>query len=913
MRTLVLGALLVAATFTQSAGAQSAGKIEIKIPYEKIVLKNGLTLLVHEDRKTPIVAVNVWYHVGSKNEKPGRTGFAHLFEHLMFNGSENFNQDYFQAMERIGATDLNGTTYFDRTNYFQNVPTPALDQLLFLESDRMGHLLGVVDQAKLDEQRGVVMNEKRQSENQPYSIAEELILKGVFPPGHPYSWSPIGSEADLKAAALPDVKEWFQKYYGAANAVVVLAGDIDAKTAKEKVEKYFGWIPPGPPVARMQQWVPRRAETIRETAQDRVPQARIYKVWASPGSGQRDVELLDLASAILGGGKTSRLYRRLVYQDQSATNVSVQNETLEIAGMFTIEATVKPGGSLAAVEKAIDEEFAKFLKDGPTADELARAKTQALAGFLRGAERIGGFGGKSDVLATCEVYTGNAACYENSLRWTNEATVADVRTAVNTYAGSGAYILEIHPVPQYGQLSKDVDRKELPKPGPTPPLRMPALQKATLSNGLKIVLAERHETPVVNFNLQIDAGYAADQGGLAGTSGMAMRMVLEGTKRRNSLAISEEAAGLGAALNAGSSLDTSSVSLSALKMSLDASLDLFADVVLNPIFPEADFKRLQAQQIAGIQREKVQPVALAQRVLPSLLYGKDHAYGNPLTGSGTEASVKAMTRTSLEQFVNTWVKPNNSTLLIVGDTTMAEIQPKLEKLFAGWKSAPVPKKNLATVSHLDKTTIYLIDKPGAVQSMILAGHIAPPRANPNEAAIDVMNTILGGAFTSRLNMNLREDKHWAYGAQTLLIGAKGQRTFLTYAPVQSDKTKESLQEIDKELRAIIKDRPVTDEEITKTKLNLTLSLAGDRETKAAVLGDLAEITRYGLPEDNFTTYAQRINALERKDISAAAEIVLRPSKMVYVVVGDKAQVEKGLRELGFGEVKMMDADGNILP
>ena len=908
MRTLVLGALLAAATF-----AQSAGKIEIKIPYEKFVLKNGLTLLVHEDRKTPIVAVNVWYHVGSKNEKAGRTGFAHLFEHLMFNGSENFNQDYFQAMERIGATDLNGTTYFDRTNYFQNAPTPALDQLLFLESDRMGHLLGVVDQAKLDEQRGVVMNEKRQNDNQPYSISEELILKGVFPPGHPYSWSPIGSDADLKAAALPDVKEWFQKYYGAANAVVVLAGDIDAKTAKEKVEKYFGWIPPGPPVARMQQWVPRRTETIRETAQDRVPQARIYKVWASPGVGHRDVETLDLAAAILGGGKTSRLYRRLVYQDQIATNVSVQNESLEIAGMFTIEATAKPGGTLAAVEKAIDEELAKFLKDGPTAEELTRAKTQALAGFLRGAERIGGFGGKSDVLATCEVYTGNAACYENSLRWTNEATPAEVRTAANTYAGSGAYILEILPVPQYKDLSKDTDRKELPKPGPTPPLRMPALQKATLSNGLKLVLAERHETPVINFNLQIDAGYAADQGGLAGTSGMAMRMLLEGTKRRSSLAISEETANLGASLNAGSSLDVSSVSLSALKMNLDASLDLFADVVLNPVFPEADFKRLQAQQLAGIQREKVQPVALAQRVLPALLYGKGHAYGNPLTGSGTEESVKAMTRASLEQYVSTWVKPNNATLLIVGDTTIAEIQPKLEKLFAGWKSASVPTKNLATVSHIDKTTIYLIDKPGAVQSMILAGHIAPPRANPNEAAIDVMNTILGGAFTSRLNMNLREDKHWAYGAQTLLIGAKGQRTFLTYAPVQSDKTKESLQEIDKELRAIIKDRPVTDEEITKTKLNLTLSLAGERETKGAVLGDLAEITRYGLPEDYFTTYAQRINALERKDISAAAEIVLRPTKMVYVVVGDRAQVEKGLRELGFGDVKMMDADGNVLP
>jgi len=908
MRTLALGLLLAATTF-----AQSAGKIEIKIPYQKFVLKNGLTLLVHEDRKTPIVAVNVWYHVGSKNEKPGRTGFAHLFEHLMFNGSENFNQDYFQAMERIGATDLNGTTSFDRTNYFQNAPTPALDQLLFLESDRMGHLLGVVDQSRLDEQRGVVMNEKRQGENQPYALAEDLILKGVFPPGHPYSWSPIGSEADLKAAALPDVKEWFRRYYGAANAVIAIAGDVDAATAKEKVEKYFGWIPPGPPVGRMQAWVPQRTNTIREIALDRVPQARLYKVWAVPGYGSREGEMLDLAASILAGGKTSRLYRRLVYQDQIATTVTAENERLEIAGMFSITATVKPGGSVASVEKAVDEELARFLKDGPTAAELARAKTQGMAAFLRGVERIGGFGGKSDVLATCEVYTGNAGCYEDAIRWTNEASADEVKSEANAFLAKGAYILEVQPTPTFKEYSKDVERKELPKPGPTPALRMPSLQRATLSNGLKLILAERHETPVVNFNLQLDAGYAADQGGLAGASGVAMRMVLEGTKRRTSLQISDESANLGANLSAGSNLDMSSVSLSALKMSLDASLDLFADVVLHPVFPEADFKRVQAQQIAAIQREKVQPVALAQRVLPGLLYGKGHAYGNPLTGSGTEESVRQMTRASLEKFHATWVKPNNATLLVVGDTTMAEIQPKLEKLFAGWKSGVVPKKNLAAVAPLDKTTIYLIDKPGAVQSMILAGHLAPPRANPNEAAIDVMNTILGGAFTSRLNMNLREDKHWAYGAQTMVLGARGQRTFMAYAPVQSDKTKESLQEIDKELRAIIKDRPVTDEEVTKSKLNLTLSLAGDRETKGAVLGDIAEINRYGLAEDYFTTYAQRVNALERKDISAAAEIVLRPTRMVYVVVGDRAQVEKGLKELGFGEVKLMDADGNVLP
>ena len=905
MRALTLGALLAAAAFTQPAG-----KIEINIPFEKFVLPNGLTLIVHEDRKAPIVAVNVWYHVGSKNEKPGKTGFAHLFEHLMVNGSKNFNDDYFQALDRLGATDLNGTTNNDRTNYFQNVPTSGLDQVLFLESDRMGHLLPAIDQKKLDEQRGVVQNEKRQMENEPYGIAYELATKGTYPPGHPYSWTVIGSMEDLNAASLKDVQDWFKTYYGAANAVIVIAGDIDAKTAKEKVEKYFGWIPPGPPPVRHREWVAKRTGTVRQVAQDQVPQSRIYKIWNVPGANTRDTEMLDLAASVLGGGKTSRLYKRLVLQDQLASSVTAANETNEIAGQFNIEATARPGVDLAKLEAALDDEFAKFLHTGPTEQELKLAKTQALASFLRGVERIGGFGGKSDVLANCEVYTGNPACYKKSLEIFEKATWPEVKNTANQWLRDGVYILEIHPKAKLKEAGKDTDRSKLPPSGAPSTLRIPTSQRTTLSNGMKVVLAERHETPTINLALQFDAGYAADSLAIPGTASITNRMLLEGTAKRTGPQISERNAELGAQISANASLDTSTVSLSALKMNLDDSLDLYADILRNPAFPAADFDRVKKLQQAGIGREKAEPNALANRILPGLIYGANHPYGQPFSGSGTEASLAKITRDSVANFYSTWYKPNNATLLIVGDTTLAEIKPKLEKLFGDWKTGEVPKKNIAQVQHREKTTVYLIDRPGAVQSVIMAGQVAPPRNNTDEPAIDVFNSLLGGSFVSRLNMNLREDKHWSYGAFTTIIGSRAQRSFLAIAPVQSDKTSESLAEMVKEFRDVLRAKPVTDEEVAKMQESLTRSMVGERETKNGVLGDMLTITRYGLPEDYFATYAQKVNALKKSDINAIAERILRPEKMIYVVVGDRAQVEKGIRDLNLGDVQLLDADGN---
>jgi zinc protease len=896
----ILG-LLGGRTFAQSAN--------VDIPYQKFVLDNGLTVIVHEDHKAPIVAINTWYHVGSKNEKPGKTGFAHLFEHLMFGGSEHAPGRYIDAMEKIGATDLNGTTNNDRTNYFENVPTSAVDYTLWMESDRMGFLLGSLDQKTLDLQRGVVQNEKRQGENQPYAVSRQLITQNTYPAGHPYSWTVIGDMADLNAASMDDVKEWFKKYYGPSNVVIVMAGDIDVKTAREKVEKYFGNIPPGPPVEHQEVWVAKMTASHREIVQDRVPQARIYKIWNIPEYGSADGDYLDLVSNVLSVGKTSRFYKRLVYDDQIATNANAFVPLNEIAGQFYVQATAKPGGDLAQVEKELDEELVRFLKEGPTAEELARVKAQYEANFIRGIERIGGFGGKSDRLAQSQVFRGSPDAYKISLRRVQEATAEDLKAAANRWLSDGVYILEVQPFPTYKTATTGADRSKAPDTGTPPQLKLPKLQRATLKNGLKVILAERHEVPLVSFWLNVDAGYAADQFASPGTASMTAALLNGGTKTRTALQISDEQALLGAQLNAYANLDLSVVQLSALKSKLDPSLALFADIILNPVFPESDFKRQQNQQRAAIQREQVTPIQMGLRVFPGLLYGPGHAYGNPLTGSGTLASVDKMTREELVKFHETWFKPNHATLVITGDTTLSEVTPTLEKLFASWKPGETPEKNVKNVQTPSKSVVYLLDKPGALQSIIIVGDIAPPTANPSEIAIAAMNDGLGGTFFSRINSNLREDKHWSYGTRTLLWGARAQRPWITIAPVQTDKTKESLVELNKELRGIIGDRPLTQTELTAIQDSETLSLPGSRETQEEVGASINDLVQYGLPDDYYETMAGKIRALKTTDLASAAKTIVHPDNLIWVVVGDRAKIEAGVKELNLGELKFLGPDG----
>ena len=613
-------------------------------------------------------------------------------------------------------------------------------------------------------------------------------------------------------------------------------------------------------------------------------------------------------------GRSSRLYRRLVYEDQIATDVSAFTLERQFGSLFILQATAQPGQDLAAVEAVLDEELRAFLESGPTAAELARAQTSQRASFVRGVERIGGFGGKSDVLAASEVYLGSPDGHERTQENIMRTPLPEhVHAAAVEWLSQGALTVEVQPFPAYAAAESDVDRSSGP-PEVTefPTASFPERETTRLSNGLDVILARRDAVPVVDFNLLLDAGYAADQFALPGTARMAMDMLDEGTTSRTALQIAEALEGLGTTLSAGSNLDMSSVRMSTLKEDLDASLDLFADVVQNPSFPEDEFDRRRRQQLAAIAREKVQPMGMAMRVFPRLLYGAGHAYSQPLTGSGSETTLSELSLDGLRTFHDTWFRPDNATLIVVGDVTMADLEPALEARFGDWEPGEVPRKNLGEVEHQDESVVYLIDRPDSEQSIIFAGHVAPPKSDARDLQIESMNNVFGGGFTARINMNLREDKGWSYGAQSLLWDAAGQRPFIILAPVQTDRTAESMAEIDKEIGSIRSggDQPPTAEELARVKDQRTLTLPGRWETNRAVMGDIVEMVRFGLPGDYWATYASSVRGLSLAEIRAEADRVLQPDRMIWVVVGDRARIEESVQALDLGEIRFLDADGN---
>lgn len=904
----VVGAALIFGL--QNAAAQAP---ELNLKYDRFQLDNGLTVIVHEDHKAPVVAVSVWYHVGSKNEPPGQTGFAHLFEHLMFNGSENFDGEWFEPMQQVGATGMNGSTWLDRTNYFQTVPTPALDLTLWMESDRMGHLLGAVTQEKLDNQRGVVQNEKRQGDNQPYGRVNYNLYEGLFPPGHPYRHSTIGSMEDLDAASLEVVQQWFRDYYGPNNAVLSLAGDIDLAAAREKVERYFGDIPAGPEVDTFEAWIPEREHNTREIQYDEVPAILANRAWVVPERSTRERALLDIAAAVLGQGRNSRLYIDLVYDRQLATSVSLGVTPFELASVFDLSVVLNPGEEASVADEAIDRIFAEFLDDGPTAEELERVVNSMNADIVRGLEQVGGFSGKAVILAEGELYAGDPLFIERYLDWINGATAADVRNAARTYLGNGWHQVDVVPAGEYAVSSNGVDRSSGLPPIPTnlPTLSFPEIHVGTLSNGVEVVLAERHAVPVVEMSLQFDAGYAADAGGKLGVASFAMSMLDTGTRTRDALEISAEEERLGANLTAGSNLDASSVGLSALKAQLSPSIDLWIDVIRNPVFDEEEIERLRGRWINNIAQEKAQPVALAQRLLPPAIYGEGHAYGVPFTGSGTEASIASLTRDDLVGFKDTWLRPDNARLFVVGDTTLEEITPLLERAFRGWQApdTPLPEKNIADVALPDSPRVILIDKPGSPQSFILAGHVAPGLGSERDLAIEAMNEVLGGSFTSRVNMNLREEKGWAYGASTSLSAARGPRPFLVYAPVQTDRTGDSLAELVRELETIKTSHRIDESEMSRVIAGLTRELPGRFETSRAVLNSLITSARYGRPLDYAASLTQRYEALRLADLQNAADEIVHPESLIWVVVGDLDEIRDQVEPLGIAPVEIWDDNG----
>ena len=927
-----LGSAAQAAQATAAAPAPLSSLVSaVDIPYQEFRLPNGLRVIVHTDRKAPIVAVSVWYHVGSRFEPAGKTGFAHLFEHLMFYGSENADGPFFGRLEDIGATDWNGTTWFDRTNYFETVPTGALDRALFLESDRMGHLLGAVTQTKLDAQRGVVQNEKRMGENEPYGLVEYAQLAGMLPEGHPYRHSTIGSMADLNAASLADVQSWFKTHYGPNNATLVLAGDIDVPTAKAKVEKWFGNIASGPAPQDLDATVPTLDKDVEKVMHDNVAATRLYRNWIVPGVNSPDLQQLDLALSVFGGLGSSRLDNILVRDEKVAVAVKASIQPFEKLSMVEITVDVKPGQDPVAVGKRLDALLADYLAKGPSADEVLRAATQQLSGTIGGLEKVGGFSGKAVTLAEGAVYSDDPGKYKKDLAIYAAATPASVSAAARKWLGRPVFRLTVSPGERSAQdnaLAGNAPSGSAtmhpahfrdpngpaPKAGTPPPptkvaeppiepvkdLVFPPVERAKLSNGMSVVFSRRATVPVVKVSVAFDAGNAADNRQKLGTAALTTALLDEGTTSRNSVQISEEQERLGAGISAANSMDATNVGLYALKPNLDASLGLLADIIRNPAFDPKEVERLRSQMLTRIAAEKTQPMAIAQRMLPPLLYGQAHPYGIPFTGSGTESGVKAVTRADLVAFHDTWMRPDNATIFATGDTTLAELLPLLEKRFGDWKAPALAKG--AKLFRMDRmmrpSRIVLIDKPQSPQSMILAGQLTNKSGTDNPVTLITANEVLGGSTTSRLTMDLREAKGWAYGAGTGMPGVKETIPLLVYAPVQTDKTGESIIAARQDIKDFLTSKGTTQAERDQTINGQILSLPGSFETSSDLLSAMMRNNLLGRPDDYYATLPATYRAITAAQMDQAAREAINPDRLIWVVVGDAKLVKPQLDAVG---------------
>ena len=939
-----------------SAAATSALVDRIAIPYERFTLDNGLTVIVHTDRKAPVVAVSVWYDVGSKDEPAGSTGFAHLFEHLMFNGSENAPGDIFTYLQDMGATDTNGTTNPDRTNYFQTVPTGALDRTLFLEADRMGHLLGAVTQEKLDNQRGVVQNEKRQGDNQPFGLLRYYIFENLTPPGHPYHHSTIGSMADLNAASLETVHGWFRSNYGPNNAVLVLAGDIDAATARPMVERWFGGIPRGPDVVERPIEVPTLPAPLAREVTDQIATTRIFRMWAVPGWTSEDSPALEAAASILGGLSSSRLDNALVRDEQIALSVSASAQPFEDLGLFVISADVKPGVDPALVSRRLDELTAQFLAEGPTADEVQRAVMSGLSGEIDGLESVGGFGGKAVALAQSQLYTGDPAFFRTQIQRFAASTPESVRAVANRWLSRPVFSLTYRPGPRTdsgdgrggavtggdpvaaavsgnyyrpptsaterlmastGALLRYSDQPVM-VPAPTadaaepaataiqaPPLQpigdldFPEIERATLRNGIRVFFARRAAVPVVRALVSFDAGAAADPRDRMGTQTLMLNLMEEGTTSLDSRALAEAQERIGANISTSYDSDRTNVGLYTLSTNMAPAFSLLADVVRNPAFTPAEIERLRTRQLAGIAQELNNPNALAARVTGPTLYGPNHPYG-AVAGSGTVSTVRAITRDDLLNFHQRWIRPDNATIYVVGDTSLRQVVRALNRSFGDWRAPTVPLGTRDFSAPIPEQTprILFVNRPNSPQSVVIAAQVLGVRGRDDLLALRAANDVLGGNFLSRINMNLRETKGWSYGSSSRIGGQEDRVSFRVIAPVQADKTGDTIREIQSDVNAFLTDRGVTAEELTRTVNGSIRELPGEFETAGSVLGGIQSIVQLGRPDNYYEQLASRYRAMTAADLDRSLRAQVDPSRFVYIVVGDANIVQPQLAGLG---------------
>ncbi len=879
----------------------------VTIAFEKHTLSNGLDVILHEDHTIPVVAVNVWYHVGSKDEEMGRTGFAHLFEHVMFEGSKHHNSSHFEPLQKAGA-NLNGSTTPDRTNYWEDVPTNYLDLALWLEADRMGFLLDALDQQRLDIQRDVVKNERRQSyENRPYGMAHWHLQEALYPLPHPYNWMTIGSQEDLDAATLDDIKAFFTRFYTPTNASLAIAGDIDMGEALEMANKYFSNLAPGEAVPRKGRHDSGLKGRIELEMRDKVTLPRTYIAWPTSPEGDVDDAPLEIYQAIMSDGLTSRLHKSLVYEKQIAQNANMRYHSSEISGQCVMSVTAAEGHELADVEAAADAEMARLLREPPTDEEITRVKNRIEASHFRSLARIGGFGGRADQLNHFSVFSANPELINTSLDKYMKVTREDIIRVAETVLGGNQVRLRVLPEPSLSPATVTIDRTIMPEPKAEPVFNPPTPTRTTLSNGMGISVIEQRGLPIVAFGMLMDAGASRDPEQLPGLAGFTAQMLPEGTTSKNSQEIAQAFEFIGSRISAEGRREYTLLSAETLTKHWPTALELTADLVLNPSFPDHEVERVRREHLTELRRGKDEPNAVAEQLMAGLVFQRDSGYGHPL--SGTENSIGALTRDDMVRQFSQDYNPANANLIVVGDVSIDEVAKRAEEIFGSWKGGDSSANGVATIAPSNGTaTIYLVDRPGAPQSVIRAMHTTIPRLHPDYLGLTLMNYAFGGQFSARLNQNLRQEKGYSYGYQSHVQWFRGPSLMLAGGSVQTEVTKESVFETLKEFNEVRGSRPISAEELDNSKQSVLRSFPANFERPGAIMGQVLQMVQFGLPDDYLQTVRSNVEAVTLDEVHRVTQELVRPDQLKILVVGDRQQIEKGLRELDIPTV-ILDVDG----
>jgi zinc protease len=892
--------------------------------FEKVRMPNGLEVILRPDHRLPIVAVNLWYHVGPANETRGRTGFAHLFEHMMFQGSGHVPEDgHFRLLEGAGASLINGTTDFDRTNYLEDLPSNQLELALWLESDRMGFLLDRLDQTMLANQQDVVRNERRQSvENAPYGLVEEHLWHLLFPEGHPYYASVIGSHEDIQAARLEDVRDFFRRYYAPNNASLAIVGDIDVEGTKELVKKYFGSIPPGPPVPKIEVVTPPLTGEQRAVVTDQVELPRLLMAWLSPPIFQAGDAEAEMAARIIGGGKASRLYKRLVYDLKIAQSVSAGQISLTLGSVFQVAGTAKPGHTADELEHEIDDELQRFASDGPTEAEVVGARNSIQASIWMSLESLGGFSGVADRLNRYNHHLGDPGYLEKDLARYDAITPAALRQFVREWLVRDRRVV-VHGIPGEKQLPSDPAAPPMPEPemGSGPPesaeswrdrsptaalasvIAPPRPKRFQLDNGLTVFLAEAHALPLVAADLVLRSGSTVDPEDRHGLAGFTFAMLDEGTAHRDALGLARELESMGAFMSSSAGSDGSYVWIRCLKPK--EAMSLWSEVALSPSFPESEIERVRNERLTALLQRRDSPSQTATRVLYPSLYGPRHPYGHIVLGD--ENALQQIGRGDLVGFYQDRFSPADAALVFAGDLTEDEARALAERGFGSWKGRPLPQP-AAAITRTIPERVVLVDRPDSPQTSLLVAQMGVPRSHPDFEPLSVMNQILGGLFSSRVNMNLRERHGYTYGAYSGVTESRGMGMFYLGASVRTDATGASIREMFKEVESIRQD-PVTDEELTLAKDSIVRALPAMFETTESTVSTLGTLFLHELPLDFFERLPARIEAMTPSLILDVTRRHLDPGSMIVVAVGDRAQIEPQIAELELGAITYRDADG----